>query len=169
MTVPHLVAEATRKSGLIWVTAGGNRPAPLWHVWNSDAAYVLTGGAEQPAPGLAEAEWAAVTVRSKTTGGRLVTWRAAVGTVAPGGEEWERVVPELLSTRLNAPDGQRATERWARECTLLRLTPTGELLESPDAPPTDSGAAPPPPSLAITSGPLPFVLGRRRDRAAHGG
>src|SRR5207249_3261313 len=105
---------------------------------------------------------AAVTVRSKTTGGRLLTWRAAVTRVAPGTEEWDRIVPELLAKRLNAPDGQQAAERWARESVLVRLAPTGVLLESPDSPPSTSGAAPPPPTPATTSGPLPFVLGRRR-------
>jgi hypothetical protein len=165
MTVPHLVAEATSKSGLIWVTVDGGRPAPLWHVWQADAAYVLTGGTEQPAPGLADAGQADVTVRSKTSGGRLVTWRATVTAVAPGTDEWERLVPGLLNQRLNAPDGRQAPERWARECVLLRLAPTGELLDTPDG----SGAAPPPPSPAVTSGPLPFVLGRRRDRDGHTG
>jgi hypothetical protein len=47
---------------------------------------------------------------------------------------------------------------------LIRLAPTGQLV---DVPPTDSGAAPPAPTPATTSGPLPFVLGRRRRRAAN--
>jgi hypothetical protein len=165
MTVPHLVAQATSKSGLVWVTVDGSRPTPLWHLWQDDAAYVLTGGTEQPAPGLADVEHADVTVRSKTTGGRLITWRATVTTVQPGTDEWQRLLPELFNHRLNAPDGREAAERWARECVLLRLDPTGELLDTPEG----SGAAPPPPSPAVTSGPLPFVLGRRRERDAHTG
>jgi hypothetical protein len=107
---------------------------------------------------LADAGRAAVTVRAKTTGGRIVTWAATVTRVPPGTEEWDRVIPELHAKRLNAPDGRQAPQRWARESTLLRLEPTGELLELADG----SGAAPPIPSPARTSGPLPFLLGRRR-------
>ena len=163
MTAPHLIAEATAKSGVIWVSVnGGGRAIPVWHHWQSDAAYVLAGGSEQPAPGLANCEQVAVTVPSKTTRARLLTWQATVAAVPPGCDEWNTIIAELVTKRLNAPDGQQAPERWARECVLLRLTPTGTLLESPDSPPTHSGAAPPPPSPATTSGPLPFVLGRRR-------
>lgn len=159
MTVPTLIAEATKKSGLVWVTPdGADRAEPTWHHWQDDAAYVLTGGTEQPARGLTEVRRATVTVPSKTSGGRVVTWVATVTVVAPGSEEWDRVVVELLVKRLNSPDGQQAPARWARECALVRLEPTGEVLELPE----ESGAAAPVPSSATTSGPLPFVLGRRR-------
>ena len=154
-----LAAEATKKSGLVWITpAGAARAEPVWHHWQDDAAYVLGDGGEQPLRGLAGATSATVTVRAKATGGRVVTWLATVERVAPGSEEWERVIPEIHAKRLNAPDGSAAPQRWARESTLLRLTPTGEHLPLP----ITSGAAPPPPSPAVTSGPLPFVLGRRK-------
>lgn len=154
------IAEATKKSGLIWITVDGGRAEPVWHHWHADAAYVLAGGSEQPLRGLADAEHVAVTVRSKPTGGRLLTWQALVVRVPAGSEEWDEVIPELQSKRLNAPDGRAAPQRWARECILLRLEPTGELVDLPD----DSGAAPPAPTPATTSGPLPFVLGRKRPR-----
>lgn len=162
MTEPHLIAEATRRSGLVWISVDGARAEPVWHLWREGAAYVLAGGGEQPATGLAEAERAAVTVPSKTTRGRLVTWRASVRRVPPDSDEWNAVVPELLAKRLNAPDGQQAPRRWARDSVLLRLDPTGEPLESPGSMPQDSGAAPPPPTPATTSGPLPYMFGRRR-------
>lgn len=161
--VPGLVAEATRKSGLVWVTAPGDvRAHPTWHHWHDGAAYVIAGGAEQPLRGLAGAGQAAVTVRGKSTGGRLLTWVAEVGRVAPGSEEWDQVVPALHAKRLNAVDGRRAPARWARESVLIRLEPTGQLVEAPGDLPDRSGAAPPPPTSATTCGPMPFVLGRRR-------
>jgi hypothetical protein len=156
MTLP---AEATKKAGLVWITPdGGGRAEPIWHHWQDGAAYVLGEGGEQPLRGLAEVQRATVTVAAKTTGGRIVSWAATVTRVSPGTEEWDRVIPELLTKRLNAPDGQQAAQRWARESILLRLSPTGDLVDLP----TDSGAAPPIPSPGITSGPLPYVLGRRR-------
>jgi hypothetical protein len=165
MVVPNLIAEATKKSGLVWIARDngtGGHAIPVWHHWHDGAAYVLAGGSEQPARGLANVDRVAVTVPSKTSRGRLLTWRATVTRVPPGGEEWDQIIPELFLKRLNVPDGDKAPERWARECTLFRLDPTGELLESPDDMPDDSGAAPPPPTPATTSGPLPWVLGRRR-------
>lgn len=53
-----LLDEAMKKSGLVWVTVPGRRPAPVWYVWRGGAdpaAYVLTGGGEQPVPGLLDA------------------------------------------------------------------------------------------------------------------
>jgi hypothetical protein len=155
-----LVAEATKKAGLVWITLDGSRAMPVWHHWQNDAAYVLGEGGEQPLRGLAGAERATVTVPAKSTGGRVVTWIATVTRVAPGTEEWDAVVHELFAKRLNAPDGRAAPERWARESVLLRLDPTGDTADLPDG----SGAAAPPDSPATTSGPLPFVLGRRRGK-----
>jgi hypothetical protein len=158
----RLIAEAMKRSAIVWITVpDGGRARPAWHLWHEDAAYVVTGGIEQPLPGLAHAEHAAVTVPSKDAGGRLVTWIATVHRVLPGDPQWPDVVRELHAKRLNPPDGDRQPERWMRECVVLRLVPTGEVTERPGAMPSTSGAAPPPPSPVITSGPLPFVLGRR--------
>ncbi|MGQ0837224.1 hypothetical protein [Actinokineospora sp.] len=157
--IPSLVAEATRTAGLVWIgTPGLPRAAPTWHHWHDGRAYVLAGGAEQPIRGLTDASRVTVTVHSKTTGERLVTWVGTVTTVQPGSPEWAEVIPTLHAKRLNAPDGRLAPERWARESVLVRLDPTGELVAAPD----HSGAAPPPPTPATTGGRLPFVLGRRR-------
>lgn len=160
--VNAIVDEATRTSAVVWITVPGQRPYAAWHHWHDGAAYVITGGLEQPLPGLAQADRAEVTVRSKDTGGRLVTWTAAVSTVPPGTELWEAVVPAMHAKRLNAPDGDRQPQRWASESVLLRLEPTGELRESPGSMPQDSGAASPPATAAVTSGPTPFMLGRSR-------
>ena len=167
--VPPLVAEATKKSGLVWISVGDRRPVAAWHLWRDDRAYVVTGPGEQPVPGLAEARTCDVTVRSTDKGGRVVTWRAQVDRVEPGGEEWREVVPALLAARLNLPDAAEAERRWADTAAVLRLTPTGELTEAGDTPPTGSLSAPPPPSPARTRTPVPFTIGRRRGRGERGG
>jgi hypothetical protein len=165
--VPALVAEATKKSDLVWLSVPGQpRGAVVWHIWRGDAAYVVTGDGEQPAPGLADAGSCDVTVRSADKGGRIVTWRAAVSRVAPGTDAWREVVPSLLAERLNLTDARDAEQRWASSCTVLQLTPTGELPEAGATLPAGSLAAAPPPSSARTPTRVPFTLGRRR-RAAN--
>jgi hypothetical protein len=160
-----LVAEACRRSKLVWISVLGRRPAPAWHVWLDGAAYVVHGRAEQPLPDLdSGATTALVTVRSKDKGGRLVTWAAQVTDLAVGSPEWDAAVAALHTERLNARDGEEQPARWARECRITRLQPTGEVREAPGAMPEDSGASPPPPTPATTRGPLPFVVGPRARR-----
>jgi hypothetical protein len=163
-----LAEEAVKKSALIWVSVGDARPRPLWHVWAGGSAYVVSGGAEQPFPGLDEALAGAgpvtVTVRSKDKGGRLVSYRAKAARVEPGSEEWDTAVAELHAKRLNAHDGEEQPQRWRRESAVTRLDLTGDLLEEPGRMPADGHSAPPPPTPATTLGPLPYVLGRRRGR-----
>jgi hypothetical protein len=129
-----LVDEATRKSGVVWVTPDHEtRAYPVWHLWHDGAMYVVTGGLEQPLPAMSHA---VVTVRSKDRqADRLVDWVATVEAVAPESELWQEVVPLLHAQRLNAPDGEAQPERWARESVVLRFTPTGETLPvTPDSP-----------------------------------
>jgi hypothetical protein len=161
-----VVAEATKKSTMLWVTIGSAPPRAVWHVWADGAAYVVTGGAEQPLPGIDGAEQVLVTVRSKDKGARLVTWVARAQHLEPGTDAWDAAAGELHPKRLNAPDGEAQPQRWARESRITRLEPTGEVLERPGAMPTRSGAAPPRPTRATTRGPLPFVIGKgtRRKR-----
>jgi hypothetical protein len=159
--VPALVTEATKKSGLLWIGVGERRPVAAWHLWKDDRAYVVVGPGEQDVPGLATASSATVTVRSTDKGGRIVTWRAAVTRVEPDGEEWDEVLPALLAGRLNLPDSANARQRWATTAAVLRLEPTGELLEAGPTLPAGSGAAPPPPSPARTPTTVPRTVGRR--------
>lgn len=120
-----VVAEATRRSGLVWVDG-----QPVWHVWHDGAAWVVTGGLEQR---LEVGATAVVDVRSRDRqADLLVRWVAAVTEVAPGSAEWAAVVPLLRAARLHAPDGAAAPERWARESRVLRLAPTGEELPVTD-------------------------------------
>ncbi|MFE3858079.1 hypothetical protein ACFXPN_43970 [Streptomyces griseorubiginosus] len=160
-----LVEEATKKSGLVWVKGPGVPARALWHVWHEGAACLVGDGpGEQPLPGLADGGTAEVTVRSKDKGGRLVSWTARVVEPAPGSEAWEAAVGELKGKRLNAPDGEAMTDRWARECRVLRLEPTGTTVPLPDG---DLASAPLP-TPATTREPipagLPRLLLRRRKR-----
>ncbi|WP_405906758.1 hypothetical protein OG742_15065 [Streptomyces sp. NBC_00828] len=160
-----LVEEATKKSGLIWVRGNGvpvlhgqGDGAPsraLWHVWHDGGVCLIGDGpGEQPLPGLVDGGDAVVTVRSKDKGGRLVSWAAKVVELTPASPEWEEAVAELKGKRLNAPDGEAMTGRWARECRVLRLEPTGGTSELPDG----SLSAPPLPTPATTRQPAPGAL-----------
>ena len=152
-----LVEEATKKSGLIWVAGPGGPARALWHVWHEGAACLVGDGpGEQPLPGLSDGGAAEVTVRSKDKGGRLVSWAAKVVELAPGSEAWEAAVAELKGKRLNAPDGEAMTDRWSRECRVLRLEPTGATGPLPDG----DLAEPPLPTPATTREPIPAGLPR---------
>jgi hypothetical protein len=115
---PTLIAEATRRSGVVWVSG-----ALLWHVWHDGAMYVLGGEGEQDLP-VGPGERAVVTVRSKASqSGVVVQWPAAVEAVLPGSELWDEVVPLLAVERLNAAADDPQPERWASQCTVLRFVP----------------------------------------------
>ncbi|HSV65793.1 MAG TPA: hypothetical protein VLJ59_07795 [Mycobacteriales bacterium] len=170
--VPPLVSEATRKAGVIWVGVPGQpRAIGVWHQWHDappadgvpgGVSYVVIGPGEQPVHGLAAATTCTVSVPSSDKRGRIVTWRAAVSPVRPGTPEWDAVIPGMLTKRLNLAAAATAAERWARQCTVLRLAPTGELAEAGETLPTGSLAEPPPPSPARTATRVPFTLHRKR-------
>ena len=159
--LPALVVEATKKSGLIWVAVPGQpQPVGAWHLWQDTATYVVTGPGEQRIPGLDATDRCAVIVRSTDKGGRIVTWQAEVTRIEPDTQAWDDVVPAMLTKRLNADAD--AAQRWAAECAVLRLTPTGVLLEAGATLPADSHATPPLPSPARTPTRVPFTLHRNR-------
>jgi len=120
---PTLVAEATRRSSVVWLGRPDEPPALVWHLWHDGSAYVLGGGDEQALP-VGAGDDAVVVVRSKASqSGVVVAWEAEVTAVRPGTPEWDQVVPLLAAARLNAPAG--AEQRWADECVVLRLAPRG--------------------------------------------
>ena len=122
MPSPTLIAEATRRSGVVWVSADGTAPRLLWHLWHDDAMYVVGGGEEQELPPLQDR--AVVVVRSKASqSDRVVEWEADVAPVLPGTPQWAEVVPRLAAERLNAPSGADLPARWAAGSRVLRLTP----------------------------------------------
>jgi hypothetical protein len=157
-----LVAELARKSAVCWIGYGEpHREHLVWHVWHDDAIGVVAGGEEQPLPGVEECTEVVVTLRAKTTRHRLATCRARVERIVPGTEQWESLVPVLVSSRLNLPDQQTAPTRWASASVVLRLTPV-QVLTAPGSLPDDSGAAVPVGSPATTAHHLPHVLHRRQ-------
>jgi hypothetical protein len=160
-----LVEEATKKSGLIWVRGSEGPSRALWHVWHEGAACLIGDGpGEQPLPGLTDGGAAEVTVRSKDKGGRLVSWTAKVVELSSGSEAWDAAVAELKGKRLNAPDGEAMTERWARECRVLRLEPTGSTLPLPDGDLAEAPVASPATTRQPMPAGLPKLLLKRRKR-----
>ncbi|MBA9047945.1 MULTISPECIES: hypothetical protein [Streptomyces] len=151
-----LIEEAAKKSGLLWVRgAQASAAHAVWHVWHEGAVCLVGDGpGEQPLTGLADGGTAEVTVRSKDKGGRLVSFTAAVSEQAPGTPQWEAAVAELRGKRLNAPDAEVMTDRWARECRVLRLVPTGAVATLPEG----DLARRPVPTPVTTRRPVPAAL-----------
>jgi hypothetical protein len=123
MAVPTLVAEATRRSGVVWVSADGTAPRLVWHLWHEDAMYLVGGGDEQDLPPLVDR--AVVVVRSRASqSDRVVEWAADVTPVLPGTPLWDEVVPLLAAERLNAPGTVDLPTAWAAgPARVLRLSP----------------------------------------------
>jgi hypothetical protein len=143
-----ILSEAGKKSGLLWIDIPGDRTWPAWHVWLEDTAYVVSGAGEQSLPALPEE--LAVTFRSKSTGGRLVTVPAHASIITPDDPSWEDATAALKASRLNAPAGD-IIARWANEATIYALTPKGSALQGPDNYSTESGAAQPAVTPATTN------------------
>lgn len=118
-----LVAEATRRSGVLWLSSPSLGPTLLWHVWHDGAAHVVCGGDEQSL--LDPGPTATVLVRG-ISGARVVEWAAVVTVVAPGTPPWDEVVPLLAAERLNAPSVEELPARWAAASTVLRLSPADQ-------------------------------------------
>lgn len=164
-----LIAELGKKTGVCWLrydTPEGlddhERPRPAWHVWHDDALLVVAGGDEQPLPDLEEAERVEVIMRSKDSGGRLVTWVGVPSVISPGDDRWDGATAALVADRLNLDDLGTAADAWAAGSVVVRIEPTGELIEDPARLGEGSLAAPPPSSPGTTRGALPRVLHRRK-------
>ncbi len=160
-----LVAEATAKSSVLWLSYDDMpQPRAVWHVWLDGAAYVVSGGTEQPLPGIEFESAAMVTVRSKDNGTRLLTYPARLTHLRHGSSEWHAAAAALLAERLNGRrDG--ALLLWGADSTITRIEPTGEVLEHPGERPTGPFDARVLPTPATTRGELPTVLHRRQRRA----
>ena len=164
MTDMHpLIQEAMKKAAVAWLTAPGVAGGyAVWCLWVDDALLLVTGDGEQPAPGLAGAGTVDVSVRGDH-GGRILTWPASVTRIAPGGEEWGAVAPQLAAKRLNAPGSTDDTvARWAATCAVYRLVPVADPVEAGPDLSDASGAAPPRPTPAANHTPKPFRLHRVR-------
>lgn len=152
-----LVAEAMRKAAIAWVATAGSDSYPLWCLWIDDALFVVSGGDEQPAPGLADATTAIVSARGDH-GGRIVSWTADVSRVRPEDEAWPEVAQQLAGKRLNASGTNEAlVGLWSTTAVINRLSPANdEIAPMPDG----SGAAPPRQTPAARRTAKPFRLHR---------
>lgn len=167
-----LIAELGKKTGVCWLryaepgapSAAEPRTHAAWHVWYDDALHLVAGGNEQELPGIADVDRVQVIMRSKENGGRLVAWVGSVSVVSPSDEAWDDVTSALVTDRLNLADLDKAKHEWANESVVVRVDPTGELLEQPGDLSDEAHSAAPPPTRATTRGPLPRVLHRRQRR-----
>lgn len=158
-----LTQELGKKSGVCWLRYAGV-DHPVWHVWLDDALYVVSGGQEQPLPGIEDEDTVEVVMRSKETGQRLITWVGHARRVGPDDELWQPVTAALVAGRLNLDDMATAADEWARSSVVTRIVPTSEVREAPGSLPDDAHLKIPPGTPATTRGPLPRVLHRRSRR-----
>ena len=129
------VAAADRRP-----SAGRRSP---WHVWVDGAVHVVTGGLEQPLPDLADGAEVDVIARSKdTVGPRRDVPRHGHDRVA-GDDAWEPVGPELHAKRLNPPRRRGAARPVGPRVPVVRMEPTGRLVERPGTSSHGSHAAEP--------------------------
>ena len=171
VAVDPLIEESTKKSEILWLAYPGlvdQSTRAVWYIWHKGAVYFVFDGSEQQMPGFEDADTAVVCVRSKDNWGLLVAWRSAVELVPPGSPAWNEVVPLLVGKRLNNRDGDAAPERWARECRVARLVPTGEMVEDPTDFNSGSRSEAPAPTTAATATRVPITLhGKSRRPADH--
>lgn len=130
--VTELATELARVTGVSWVRAGG-RSWLVWHAWSDGALCLVSGGAEQPLPEISDGAQVEVVMRSKDTGGRLLTWTGTASVVRPGGEAWERTTAALVERRHNLPDPGAAAEVWARDSVVRRVVPVAGPAQLPAA------------------------------------
>lgn len=178
----HLIDEAMKKSGLIWVhTAQSPGGRALWHVWLDGRVYLLTravepastavpdfdeppgASREQPDPGLGDGLTVEVVVRSKDNAQRLISFVATAAALHPDDADWAPATDELARSRLNLRDPENAPGRWAESLRyrVYRLTPTGEVGERPGGYGSTSRRAAPVASDATTAGKPPRIFHRR--------
>jgi hypothetical protein len=155
-----LVAEAMKKAAIVWLTVANQPAYPVWCMPIGESLYVVTGGAEQPAPELVSADLVLVAARGDH-GGRIVSWPASVAVVGASDDGWAEIATQLAGKRLNASGSvDTLIARWAGGSAVVRLTPVGDdaVIDADAA--TGSGAAIPRATPAATRVPKPFRLHR---------
>jgi hypothetical protein len=159
-----LLGEAVRKGPVGWVDTGDGAPRAVWWLWHGDAVALVTGGLEQPDPGLADGASVVAVARSKETAARVVSLRCRVVHVAPTDEHWDDVAAALHTKRLNAPDGEAALTRWRETSDVWLLVPTADAVEEPGRMSDDAHRAEPVPTDATSRTPQPLALHRTPPR-----
>lgn len=164
-----LLDEGLKKGALLWLELGtapadgqDPRPHPRWYSWTDSRVYLVTGGEEQPDPGLADASRVRGVVRSKANGHRLLAFDADVSIMSPSDDDWETATAALAKDRLNLARAEEADRRWSEPpYAVYRLTPILPLVDEPAEERTSSRRAAPAPTSATTAGRKPWVLHRR--------
>lgn len=151
-----LLGEAASKSDICWIEIPGERSFAVWHAWADDRFYVVAGESEQLLPPLPEIVH--VILRSKDSGGRLLTVQASAHLLEPRSESWETAVGALAGERLNATDD--LASRWAESARVYALQPFGDPLASPGNQSSDSGRTTLVPAPTTTVGWRPWHAGR---------
>ncbi len=151
-----LLGEAASKSSIMWIDVPGERAFPVWYAWVTDRFYIVAGEGEQLLPPLPEVVH--LILRSKDSGGRLITVSATAHLLPPHTDSWESATEALSGERLNATDDMRA--RWAEAGSVYALHPFGESLAAPGHQSDDSGRTPLLPAPPTTAGWRPFHVGR---------
>ncbi len=161
-----LVAEAARKGSIGWVDVGDPARAAraLWLIWHDDAIVVVTGGGEQPDPGLTPDTEATLVLRSKETQSRVVAVEVRVTELTNDSAAWSSAAEALHAKRLNSVDGETTIDRWRESSRIWRLSPTGSVVEAPGSMDPGSHRAVPVVTSATTEGPTPLMIGRRPRR-----
>ena len=126
--VPGPVDAALSKSTIAWLAVPQDDDTvvtkPIWYGYDQGRVYVLTGEGEQDIPGLADSsKHVRLIVRSKDVQSRVgdVT---CVSQTLPKDKDWERIAREILvGRRLNLKDGDKAPDRWKKDCEIVVLTP----------------------------------------------
>ena len=152
LNVTAFVGEAMNKSGILWIEVPDDRTWPAWFVRQGDAALVVSGPGEQTLPWLPDD--VVLILRSKDSGGRLVSVRARAEVLAPGTPAWTEAAEALRASRLNAVDD--CLPRWADTCTITALRPYGSPVEGPGGYDTSARRVQPPASAATTRGRRPW-------------
>jgi hypothetical protein len=157
-----VLEEALKKATLAWVSVGDGPALGVWCMPLDGSLIMVTGPGEQHAPGLAEASTATVRLRGDN-GGLIVVAEMTVTRLAPEGDDWAEVAPQLAQKRLNAAGafGELVTRWAANGCAIVRLTPSDQNTTAPHLPAT-SGAAAPRETPARVETKRPFRLHRLR-------
>ncbi|MGO1166591.1 MAG: hypothetical protein ACTMHL_08230 [Janibacter sp.] len=128
-----LTTEALNKSDVLWLRADG-RDRATWFATGEDPlagqVLVVSGGPEADLGELPEQ--VEILLRSKGSGGRLLTLRARAEAITPASPAWEPAARALLGERLNAPAG--LVDTWRTDSTLWALTPFGAPTQDPGRP-----------------------------------
>ena len=159
-----LLAEVANKADLVWVQLPGKPSRGMWHVWHNDAVLLVTGGLEQPDPGLVDGGTVLVILRSKDKATRVLTVSAVARELNTTSDDWSEAAKALHPKRLNPVDGEAQPDRWRSESVLWELRPSWSTEEGPGRMSADSHRAEPVPTPATTSMRRPFHVGKATKR-----